>query len=176
MPDPRRILPSSAVRRLLLASPVGPLFVEYDPEGVRALHYWPQGHHPPAGTRVAAGRDDPLGWAVATQLREYLAGARRAFDLPLAAAATDFRRRVRSALREIPYGETRTYGEIADAVGCGSARAVGQANRHNPLPILVPCHRVVAAGGLGGYAGEAGDGASLDTKRWLLRLEGARGV
>jgi methylated-DNA-[protein]-cysteine S-methyltransferase len=166
---------SAGVGRLLLASPVGPLFVEYGGDGVRSVRFWEQGRHPPAGTRVQATRDDALGWAVAAQLREYFAGARRAFDLPLAPGGTEFRRRVWDALRAIPFGETRTYQQVADAVGCRAARAVGQANRHNPLPIVVPCHRVLAAKGLGGYAGQTGEGASIETKRWLLRHEGAAG-
>ena len=170
-----RIEPSSAVKRLLLASPVGPLFVEYGGDGVRSIRFWEQGRHPPAGTRVQASRDDPLGWEVARQLREYFDGARREFDLPLSPEGTEFRRRVWEALRAIPFGETRTYRDVAEAVGCRAARAVGQANRHNPLPIVVPCHRVLAVGGLGGYSGQTGEGASIDTKRWLLRHEGVAG-
>lgn len=167
--------PSSAVRRLLLASPVGPLFVEYGDDGVRSIRFWEQGRHPPAGTRVQASRDDALGWEVARQLGEYFRGERRAFDLPLAPEGTAFRLRVWDALRAIPFGETRTYQEVADAVECRAARAVGQANRHNPLPIVVPCHRVLAANGIGGYAGQSGAAPSLDAKRWLLRHEGAAG-
>jgi methylated-DNA-[protein]-cysteine S-methyltransferase len=170
-----RIEPSSGVRRLLLASPVGPLLVEYADDGVRAIRFWEQGRHPPAGTRVQATRGDALGWAVAAQLREYFAGARRTFDLPLAPGGTEFRRRVWDALREIPFGETRTYRDVAEVVGCRAARAVGQANRHNPLPIVVPCHRVLAVGGIGGYSGDSGEGRGIDTKRWLLRHEGAAG-
>jgi methylated-DNA-[protein]-cysteine S-methyltransferase len=170
--DPKRFAPSSAVRRLLLPSPVGPLFVEYDDAALLRIHFWPQGAHPPAGTRVEATRDDALGWRVAQQLREYFAGTRRDFDLPLAPEGTDFRQRVWSALRAIPYGETRTYGDVAAAIQCGAPRAIGQANRNNPLPIVVPCHRVLASGGIGGYAGEGPEGKSIDTKRWLLRHEG----
>jgi methylated-DNA-[protein]-cysteine S-methyltransferase len=175
MRDPGRIEPSAAVRRLLLPSPVGPLLVEHGEEGLRAIRFWEQGRHPPAGTRVQAGRDDPLGWAAAAQLREYFAGVRKEFDLPVAAGGTAFRRRVWEALRGIPYGSTRTYAEVAAAVGTRSARAVGQANRHNPVPIVVPCHRVVAAAGIGGYAGQSRAGALLDVKRWLLHHEGAPG-
>ena len=169
-----RFKPSPAVKRLLLPSPVGPLFVEYDDAAVRYIHFWPQGAHPPAGTRVEPTRDDPLGWKVAEQLREYFAGTRREFDLPLAPEGTEFRRRVWDALRAIPYGETRTYGQVADAVACRGPRAVGQANRHNPIPIVIPCHRVLAHGGIGGYAGQWGEGEGLDRKRWLLRHEGVR--
>jgi methylated-DNA-[protein]-cysteine S-methyltransferase len=168
----RRFEPSSAVRRLLLPSPVGPLFVEYDDDALRRIHYWPQGSHPPAGTRMEPTRDDPMGWRIAQQLREYFAGTRRDFDLPLSPEGTEFRLRVWRALGEIPFGETRTYGEVAGAIECRAARAIGQANRNNPLPIVIPCHRVLASNGIGGYSGEAGEGKSLDTKRWLLRHEG----
>lgn len=100
------------------------------------------------------------------QLDAYFDGALIAFDLPLAPPGTSYRRRVWEALRAIPFGQTRTYAEIAASAG-GSARSVGQANGQNPIPILIPCHRVVARGGLGGYSG----GMGLDTKRYLLTLE-----
>jgi methylated-DNA-[protein]-cysteine S-methyltransferase len=100
------------------------------------------------------------------QLQAYFDGSLTAFDLPLAPAGTAYRRRVWQALRAIPYGQTRSYTEIA-AVAGGSARSVGQANGDNPIPLIIPCHRVVASTHLGGYSG--GDG--LDTKRWLLALE-----
>jgi methylated-DNA-[protein]-cysteine S-methyltransferase len=115
------------------------------------------------------GRDQtatPLLRRARDQLHEYFDGGRCAFDLPLRPAGTRYRRRVWQALREIPYGETRTYAEIAEQAG-GSARSVGNANAANPIPILIPCHRVVAAGGLGGYSG----GEGLATKRLLLALE-----
>ena len=168
----RDLKPSATMRRLLLPSPVGALLVEHDGAAVHALHYWPQGMHPPAGTRVEPTRDDALGWKIAEQLREYFAGARRDFDLPLAPEGTEFRKRVWSALRTIPYGQTRTYADVAGMVECRAARAIGQANRHNPIPIVIPCHRVTAADGIGGYAGEGADGKTVDTKRALLRLEG----
>ena len=168
-----KLQPSEALHRLLLPSPVGPLLVEHDGAAVRTIHYWPQGAHPPAGTRVEPTRDDELGWKIAEQLREYFAGARKEFDLPLAPEGTEFRRRVWAALREIPYGETRTYRDIAARVGAPKGmQAVGQANRHNPLPIVVPCHRVTAVGAIGGDAGEDGEGKNRDVKRWLLRHEG----
>ena len=103
------------------------------------------------------------------QLDAYFDGALTRFTVPLApAGGTPYRRRVWTALAEIPFGETRTYAELARIAG-GSARAVGQANRHNPLPILVPCHRVVARLHLGGFSMQGG----LDSKRFLLGLEGA---
>lgn len=116
-------------------------------------------------------RDDsaPLVAAVSCQLAEYLAGRRREFDLPLGAHGTPFQKRVWSALRRIPYGETRSYVDVARAAGSPKgARAVGMANHDNPIAIVVPCHRVIAAdGSLGGYAG------GLDLKRKLLDLEAA---
>lgn len=101
------------------------------------------------------------------QLEEYFAGKRKNFDLPLAPKGTDFQKRVWKALTDIPYGETRTYGEIAAAVGNPkAARAVGMANNKNPIGIIVPCHRVVGADGkLVGYAG------GMEKKEWLLNLE-----
>ncbi|MBU2548150.1 MAG: methylated-DNA--[protein]-cysteine S-methyltransferase [Proteobacteria bacterium] len=103
------------------------------------------------------------------QIREYLAGTRREFDLSLDLKGTDFQWRVWRALRDIPFGQTATYGEVARRLGLGrgAARAVGGACGANPAPLVVPCHRVLAAGGrLGGYSG------GLPWKTWLLALEG----
>ena len=102
-----------------------------------------------------------------TQFSEYFEGTRRDFALPLCLNGSAFEMRVLKVLLQIPYGETRSYGEIAAV--CGNrkaARAVGQAVHRNPLPIVVPCHRVVGTSNLGGYAG------GLSIKRFLLRLEG----
>lgn len=101
------------------------------------------------------------------QLTEYLKGERKTFDLPLNPQGTDFQKRVWKALCEIPYGETRSYKQIAEAIGNPKAvRAVGMANNRNPLLIAVPCHRVIGSDGkLVGYA------AGLDKKAFLLRLE-----
>ena len=101
------------------------------------------------------------------QLTAYFAGERTAFDLPLAPPHSSFQGRIRAAMLAIPYGETRSYGTLAATLG-SAARAVGQACGGNPIPIVVPCHRVLAAGGaLGGFS--AGDGVA--TKRWLLAHE-----
>jgi methylated-DNA-[protein]-cysteine S-methyltransferase len=105
------------------------------------------------------------------QLQAYFDHELTEFDLPLAPAGTAYRRGVWRALCAIPYGETRSYQDIAIKVG-GSARSVGQANGHNPIPLIIPCHRVVAATHIGGYSG--GDG--LPTKRWLLALENSNGT
>ncbi|MGC8472552.1 MAG: methylated-DNA--[protein]-cysteine S-methyltransferase [Acidimicrobiales bacterium] len=107
---------------------------------------------------------------VVAQLEAYFAGERTSFEVALAPGGTDFQRRVWDALGEIPYGETRSYGEIARRIGQpGAARAVGLANARNPIAIIVPCHRVIGANGaLTGYAG------GLEAKRALLELEQAR--
>jgi methylated-DNA-[protein]-cysteine S-methyltransferase len=162
---------------LILASPVGTLLAEYTPDGVRTLRFWTEGAHPPARARDDAPRGDSLGRAILSQLREYFAAERRDFELPLAAAGTPFQQRVWTALREIPFGETRSYAEVAARTGTpGAPRAVGQANARNPLPIVVPCHRVVTRGGrIGGYMGSAEEGSGVARKRWLLRHEGAAG-
>ena len=160
--------------RLLLSSPVGPLLIEYEPDGVREVRFWPQGEHPPAGTRDEPARTDTLGREIVRQVRDYFSGTRRDFDLPLAVAGTEFQGRVWAALRRIPAGEVRTYRDVAVEIGSPKGvRAIGQANRANRIPILIPCHRVVASGGgLGGYAGSE-TGAGVEVKRWLLRHEGA---
>ena len=104
---------------------------------------------------------------VADELLEYFAGTRTEFTVPLSPAGTDFQRAVWRALQQIPYGETRAYGEIAEAVGRpGAARAVGTANHRNPIPIIIPCHRVVGSNGQ-----LCGFGGGLGVKRRLLELE-----
>jgi methylated-DNA-[protein]-cysteine S-methyltransferase len=104
----------------------------------------------------------------AEQLAEYFAGRRRGFDLPLAPEGTAHQKRVWTAMCAIPHGATGTYGDLARAIG-SSARAVGTACGKNPIPVIVPCHRIVAAGGgIGGYSGRGG----LETKRVLLAIEG----
>jgi methylated-DNA-[protein]-cysteine S-methyltransferase len=127
-------------------------------EGYR-LRHWPDAAHDPDA--------DPLP-ALRAQLGEYLAGRRRAFDLPLALAGTEFQQLCWQELLRIPFGDTRTYGELARRIGRPAAvRAVGQANHDNPIGVIVPCHRVIGAdGSLTGYGG------GLDMKRALLELEG----
>lgn len=120
--------------------------------------------------RPLAPGGSPLLDRLRDQLDEYLAGRRTEFDLPLDHPGSPFQRRVWDALRRIPYGETRTYAQLAAAIGApGAARAVGNANGANRIAVIIPCHRVVAAdGGLGGYGG------GLWRKRRLLEIEGAR--
>jgi methylated-DNA-[protein]-cysteine S-methyltransferase len=115
------------------------------------------------------GRDQtetPLLVRARAQLHDYFDGKRDTFDLPLRPVGSPYRQRVWQALCAIPYGAVRTYAQIAGQAG-GSARSVGGANAANPIPILIPCHRVVASGGLGGYSG----GEGLTTKRLLLAIE-----
>ncbi len=115
------------------------------------------------------GRDQdgtPILLEARAQLQAYFDRRLTRFDLALSPGGSAYRQRVWAALRDIPPGQTRTYAEIARVAG-GAARSVGQANGANPIPVLIPCHRVVAAGGIGGYSG--GDG--LTTKRFLLQLE-----
>jgi methylated-DNA-[protein]-cysteine S-methyltransferase len=139
------------------ASPVGRLYLE-ETDGALVSLDW--------SARPETGRSPLLGEAV-RQLDAYFAGKLRQFDLPMHPEGTDFRRRLWRAMTDIPYGETRTYGDLARVAG-GSPRAVGGACGANPLPILIPCHRVLAAGGrFGGYSGAGG----LATKRVLLDIE-----
>lgn len=143
-----------------ITSPFGLLTLAEENGKITALHF--------GGN--AANDASPVLDEAETQLREYFAGTRKSFDLPLAPAGTPFQRAVWDALCAIPYGETRTYAQIAAAVGSPKAcRAVGMANNRNPIAILIPCHRVIAASGsLTGYAG------GLDIKKALLALEGAQ--
>jgi len=119
---------------------------------------------------VSADSASPLLRQAGRELAEYFAGQRRAFEVPLdLSGCPPFTRQILEELRKVPYGATLTYGELAARVGCPrAARAVGRAMAANPLPIVIPCHRVVAADGrLGGYSG----GEGLPTKQWLLTFE-----
>jgi len=148
-------------------SPVGPLLLAADTRGLTRVHFQggPAPLEPPAGWRHDT---EPFAHTIA-QLGQYFAGKRRTFRLPLAPAGTAFQLSVWQALRTIHYGETVSYGELARQLGLASgARAVGLANGANPLPIIVPCHRVIGAdGSLTGFGG------GLAIKRALLSLEGA---
>ncbi len=115
------------------------------------------------------GRDQketPLLLQAREQMHEYLDGVRQGFDLPIRPAGSVYQQKVWATLASIPWGQTWTYSAVAHRAG-GTARTVAAASRRNPLPIVIPCHRVVADHGLGGYAG----GEGLDTKRYLIQLE-----
>jgi methylated-DNA-[protein]-cysteine S-methyltransferase len=155
----------------VVASPIGPLTLVAAGGALAGVYMDAQRHLPDTVAQAAPASQDgpdaaPLA-AAARQLAEYFAGQRTEFDLPLEMAGTDFQRRVWAALREIPYGETVSYGELARGIGKASAsRAVGLANGKNPFAVVVPCHRVVGSdGSLTGYGG------GLDRKRFLLALE-----
>ncbi|QMU69724.1 methylated-DNA--[protein]-cysteine S-methyltransferase [Streptacidiphilus sp. P02-A3a] len=149
----------------IIDSPLGALTVVGEDGALTGVYF--EGHlRGPAVEALGARRD--LGFEEAgRQLGEYFAGRRQVFDLPLAPVGDEFRQRVWRLLLEIPYGETRSYGELARRLGdVALAQAVGAANGRNPLSVIVPCHRVVGAdGSLTGYAG------GLDRKRFLLALE-----
>ena len=142
-------------------SPVGDMQLEYENGAVTALKTVKADVQP-------EGAPDALAETVFRQLDEYFAGTRTAFDFPCAPQGTPFQQKVWAALCEIPYGETRSYKQIAEAVGKPKAcRAVGMANNRNPIIIVIPCHRVIGANGaLTGYGG------GLEMKRALLELEG----
>ena len=145
-----------------LDSPVGRLALQAEGETLTGVHW------AGAGERARNDKPSPVLKEARRQLERYFAGRLKAFDLPLAARGTDFQKRVWKMMREIPYGETATYGGIAMALGSGP-RAVGTACGRNPIPIIVPCHRVLGSGGReGGFSG----GQGLPTKRKLLALEG----
>ena len=151
---------------LTIPSPVGPITLHASPDALTGLDI-------DTGLDASDNAADPGVHPVlslaAAQLDEYFAGVRTQFDLPIELRGTEFQLEVWQALETIPYGETLSYGELADRVGRpGAARAVGGAVGANPLPIVIPCHRVMGANGaITGYSG--GDGVS--TKRRLLELE-----
>ena len=147
------------IKERTIKTPIGKIGIRADENGVCALVFRPAGDQNDAS---------PLLDRAQRELEEYFAGRRRDFSVPLSIAGTPFQQKVWRALRAIPYGETRSYGEIAKAIGNDkAARAVGMANNKNPLPVFIPCHRVIGAGGrLTGYAG------GLEIKKILLEIEG----
>jgi methylated-DNA-[protein]-cysteine S-methyltransferase len=152
-----------------IESPVGPLLLGANDAGVCLIEFHESRHRAPRGCDWREGENE---WIERTrvQLGEYFAGTRRTFDLPLAPRGTEFQRAVWRALADIRYGETISYAQLAMRIGKPAAtRAVGAANGRNPLPIVLPCHRVIGANG-----SLTGFGGGLPTKQFLLRLEGAQ--
>ncbi|MFJ9025215.1 methylated-DNA--[protein]-cysteine S-methyltransferase [Streptomyces sp. NPDC102259] len=150
----------------IVDSPYGPLTLVAD-DGVLCGLYMTEQRHRPPEENFGPRDDTPFGEAE-EQLEAYFAGESKDFSLELRLHGTPFQRSVWDELRKIPYGETRTYGELADALGNPTAsRAVGLANGKNPIGIIVPCHRVIGAGG-----GLTGYGGGLERKRRLLDFEG----
>ena len=152
-----------------MPSPAGPLLIGVSEHALVVLEFDRGLLKQIAGQTIKWEPSETRTDKVRSQLEEYFAGKRRKFDLTLDLRGTEFRKRCWDQLLQIPYGETRTYAQIARAVDCPSGfRAVGQANHYNPIAIIVPCHRVLATGGrLGGYGG------GLPVKALLLQLEGA---
>lgn len=146
------------VQQLSVSSPVGRLMLTEDDGAIVSI----------AWDDAAGGNGSSLLSEAARQLDAYFAGELSDFDLMLRPAGSAFEQRVWAAMRRIPYGKTQCYGELAAAIG-SAARAVGGACGRNPIPIVIPCHRVLATTGLGGYSGRGG----LVTKQTLLSLEGA---
>ena len=162
--DVERFVMNERVYWTTMPSPVGLLTLTSRGDALTGVRF---GDAPPLG---AATRDDARLAGARRQLDEYFRGERTSFDLPLALVGTPFQLRVWQALREIPFGETASYGMVARRIGRASAvRAVGAANRNNPIAIVVPCHRVIGAdGSLTGFGG------GLPRKRFLLELESAQ--
>ena len=158
-------MPTENLLYTTMPSAIGELLLAGDPTGLRHIHFKSRDFTPPPNWQAVAA----LPYPVADQLDSYFAGHLRSFDLPLHPQGTAFQCKVWAALTEIPYGETISYLELARRIGnLKSVRAVGLANGRNPLPIVVPCHRVVGSNGaLVGYA------SGLPIKRALLALEGA---
>ncbi|WP_293307074.1 methylated-DNA--[protein]-cysteine S-methyltransferase [Mycolicibacterium sp.] len=146
-------------------SPVGPLTLAGEGSTLMHLRMTEQTHEPDRSGWAPAGPDAFSD--VIEQLNAYFAGSLTEFDVELDLVGTEFQRRVWAALQTIPYGETRSYGEIAEQIGSpGASRAVGLANGRNPIAIIVPCHRVIgAAGSMTGYGG------GIDRKKMLIALE-----
>jgi len=150
-----------------MPSPVGELVIVASDAGLRAI-LWPEERDGRvAFAEETAAGDHPVIEQTKRQLTEYIAGDRKNFDLPLDLVGTQFQQEVWAGLARIPYGETQSYGELADELDKpGAARAVGAATGRNPISIVVPCHRLVGASGkLTGFAG------GIDAKRWLLEHE-----
>ncbi len=155
-------------RKCMVATPVGELELVEDGQGICGLSFGASSENEDVLEEETALLSEAK-W----QLLEYFAGERKKFELPLSMHGTKFQMRDWEELLAIPYGETRSYGEIARAIGCPKgSRAVGMANRNNPIAIIVPCHRVIGSNGsLTGYAGK---NKALDIKEYLLKLEGVK--
>jgi methylated-DNA-[protein]-cysteine S-methyltransferase len=148
----------TAMPSLAVASPIGALTLHEAGEALVEIRW----------SEEPAGNGSKLLEEAARQLAAYFAGRLDRFDLPLRPQGSPHEARVWAQMQQIPYGETRSYKDLATAIG-SAPRAVGRACGKNPIPIVIPCHRVLAKSGLGGYSGEGG----LATKRHLLALEGA---
>ena len=153
----------SEEQREVIQTPVGELLLVADEDGLIEVHFRVEDRRP----RLSGQPRAAVLHRTIEQLNEYFAGKRKTFDLPLSLKGTPFQLQCWNALQQIPYGATATYGEIARSIGRPAAvRAVGAANGANPIPIIVPCHRVIGSNG-----SLTGFGGGLDMKRWLLDFE-----
>lgn len=164
MSTPLIPLPHYGYLSAVIAAPFGRLGIATQNESIREILFLP----PDAPLLAPA---NPLAELAAAQLKSYLADPASPFVLPLTPRGSPFRQRIWAAIAAIPCGQTRTYGQLA-AQAQSAARAVGQACGDNPFPLVIPCHRVVAAGGIGGFAHDR-QGYLIEAKQWLLRHEGA---
>jgi len=150
----------------VIDAPFGKVGIRTSDDAVREIVYL-------AASTAAVAPDCALAERVAAQIERYFDCASASFDLPLAALGTPFQQRVWSGIGTIGAGSVLTYGQLAARIG-GVPRAVGQACGSNRFPLVIPCHRVVSASGIGGFAHHGGDGFFRDVKRWLLAHEGVR--
>lgn len=148
----------------ILPAPFGKIGVRTDGEFVREIVYLPE-------SMQCIGPANAVAQRLARQLEAYYADPDAPFDIPLAPVGSDFQRRVWQAIASVPRGQVTTYGAVARQLA-SAPRAVGQACGANDFPVVIPCHRVVGASGIGGFANHQGDGFFLDIKRWLLIHEG----
>ena len=152
------------MKKMIFECPLGPLLLAAEATGIRQITFLEE-----EKIRQVRPESSPILSRLFEQLEEYFAGNRTAFDLPLDPEGTEFQKKIWRELLHIPYGSTITYGELSERVGDKKAvRAIGKANGQNPLPIIIPCHRVVGSNNdLVGYSG------GIERKRWLLQHEGA---
>lgn len=153
----------------ILDSPLGPIRLRIDDDAITELRWKAEDGDEDTVTPTETALEHPLVAETDRQLRAYFAGELDSFDLPVRPAGTTFQRLVWHIMQRIPKGHVRTYGGVAEELGA-SARAVGSACGRNPIPIIIPCHRIVAANGkMGGFSAAGG----VEDKVWLLRHEGA---
>lgn len=148
----------------VMDSPVGRLYIETEDEQLVMLEYHSR-------KQLTRHKLSPFSRRVKKQIENYFKSAKSNLSVPVSLEGTDFQKRVWAVLQKIPTGQTRTYGDISKQLH-SSPRAVGNACRANPVPLIVPCHRVVASSGIGGFGGKTA-GRNIDCKSWLLRHEGS---
>jgi len=152
------------MHQYIINSPVGKLAIVVSEHHVHSLHFLAKNP-----TTSLISPNTPFIQEVITHLNAYFKNPTHIFDLPIKLSVTSHHHKVLEALKNIPVGKTRTYGEIAKEIG-SSPRAVGNACRHNPVALLIPCHRVVGANNIGGFAGDT-SGTLINIKKWLLDWE-----